>query len=61
MKTDQTNKRNIQMFFSYIGIIVLCMVAIAVIAVLAGTSVINPSLGMFDRPRASLSFHDHRL
>jgi hypothetical protein len=61
MRTDETNKRNIIMFFSYIGMIFICIAAIIVVIAIAGTANINQNIGSLDRPRASISFHDHRL
>jgi hypothetical protein len=58
---DQTNRKNLIMLFSYIGLFILCIITVALIAIFAGSTMYNPNLSGYDRPVASLCYHDHRL
>lgn len=61
VQVDQTNKKNMAVLLSYVGIFVLCILAVFAIIFFAGTTREFSTLGRYDRTVASMEFHDHRL
>ena len=58
---DETNSKNIKMLFASVLIFFSCIAIVFLMSVIFGmgeySSVVNP----YDRPRASYSYHDHRI
>ena len=58
---DEVNRKNITMFFAYIGLFFICVIIIMLVGVLAGSTMSSLPLGSLDRPVASYGYVDHRI
>jgi hypothetical protein len=58
---DETNLKNVRMFFLYIVVFIMAMILLVGCSVLFGGQVYSSVSNAYDRPVASMGFHDHRL
>lgn len=58
---DTTNKNNIKMIVMSILIFFSCIIIVFALSIVFGMRTFSTVSNFYDRPAASISFHDHRL
>jgi hypothetical protein len=58
---DETNLRNVRMFITYVVVFIMAMILLIGCSVLFGGQIYSSASNAYDRPVASMGFHDHRL
>ena len=58
---DTTNSENIKMFLASIFMLFACIIIVMVMGVVFGMQQYDPISHAYDRPVASMEYHDHRI